>query len=82
MVRIPPALAQLKRDETGFAALQYGLVAALVAVLLFGAIDALGASLGTMFGGVASQLGMQASFCKRPYVPGYDGSCQLVPEAL
>ena len=54
MCRIHAALTQFKRDETGAAAFEYGLTAALSAVVLLLALGLLGGSLGAMFGGVAS----------------------------
>ena len=39
------SLTRLFRDETGAAAVEYGLIAALVAVVLIAALDSIGSSL-------------------------------------
>lgn len=54
MSRIQAALIRLKRDEEGVTALEYGLIAALVAVVIIGAVDTLGTNLSATFNGIAS----------------------------
>ena len=44
------------KDENGATAIEYGLIAALVAVAIVGALTTLGGSLGTMFGTVNSDI--------------------------
>ena len=56
MCRIHAVLTQFKRDEKGTSALGYALVAALVAFILIGAAETLGANLGTTFAGVANSV--------------------------
>jgi pilus assembly protein Flp/PilA len=45
------------RDETGAAAIEYGLLAALIAVALFAGAQALGGSLNTLFNTIGTFLG-------------------------
>ncbi len=54
MSRIQAVLMRLKRDETGVTALEYGLIAALVAVVVIGAVDTLGTNLSATLTGIAS----------------------------
>ena len=56
MFRIQAVLTQFKRDEKGTSALGYALLAALVAFILVGAAETLGANLGTTFAGVANSV--------------------------
>jgi len=44
------------KDESGATAIEYGLIAALVAVAIVGALTTLGSGLSTMFGKVNSDL--------------------------
>jgi pilus assembly protein Flp/PilA len=44
---------QLIRDESGATAIEYGLIAALVAVAIIAALTALGGSLDTLFTGIS-----------------------------
>jgi pilus assembly protein Flp/PilA len=44
------------KDESGATAIEYGLIAALVAVAIVGALTTLGGSLTTMFGTVNSDI--------------------------
>jgi pilus assembly protein Flp/PilA len=46
--------ARFVRDESGATAIEYGLIAALIAVVIIGAVTAVGTSLNTTFGSVAS----------------------------
>jgi pilus assembly protein Flp/PilA len=49
-------ISRFVRDESGATAIEYGLIAALVAVVLIAALKALGTSLSTTFNGVATNL--------------------------
>ncbi len=44
------------RDESGATAIEYGLIAALVAVAIIVAVDALGVSVGSLFSGVSDKV--------------------------
>lgn len=46
----------LKTDKRGVTALEYGLIAALIAVVIIGALTTLGSNLSTTFGNVSSEL--------------------------
>ncbi len=46
-------LARLFKNESGATAIEYGLIAALIAVAIIGAVSALGAQTGTTFNSVA-----------------------------
>jgi len=48
------------KDEDGATAIEYGLIAALVSVAAIGALSAMGNSLNTLFGTVASTLSSAA----------------------
>lgn len=50
------ALVKFFRDEEGASAIEYGLIAGLVAVFLIASLTALGTSLGTFFSGIATTL--------------------------
>ncbi len=45
------------RDESGATAIEYGLIAALIAVVIIGAISAVGTGLSATFNSVSSHLG-------------------------
>lgn len=45
------------KDESGASAVEYGLLVALIAVVIIGAVTALGSSISTMFTGVATSIG-------------------------
>ena len=47
---------QLIRDESGATAIEYGLIAALVAVAIIAALTLLGGSLETLFEGISAEL--------------------------
>lgn len=44
------------RDENGATAIEYGLIAALIAVVIISALQSIGTGLGTKFGAVATAL--------------------------
>lgn len=45
------------RDEKGATAIEYGLIAALVAVVIIGAVTTMGSSISTTFTSIATALG-------------------------
>jgi pilus assembly protein Flp/PilA len=49
-------LSRFVRDESGATAIEYGLIAALIAVVIIGALTAIGSNLTTTFSSVASSL--------------------------
>lgn len=50
-------LAGLRRDDRGATAIEYGLIAALIAVVIIGAVTALGTGLDATFTSISDQLG-------------------------
>lgn len=46
----------LIHDESGVTAIEYGLIAALIAVVIIGAVAALGTSLSTLFSGISQSV--------------------------
>lgn len=53
-------LKRFRRSEEGATAIEYGLIAAGIAVAIAAAVFALGGNLSTMFGGIADQLAAPA----------------------
>ncbi|MCX5893398.1 MAG: Flp family type IVb pilin [Deltaproteobacteria bacterium] len=51
------AIRNLLKDESGASAVEYGLLVALIAVVIIGAVTALGTSIRDMFQGVAATIG-------------------------
>ncbi|WP_296225384.1 Flp family type IVb pilin [Ralstonia sp. UBA689] len=51
------ALALLLRDEQGVTAIEYGLIAALIAVVIIASVQAVGTNLSTVFSYIATELG-------------------------
>lgn len=49
-------LRKLRKSKKGATAIEYGLIAALIAVAAIAAMTALGESLSTLFGGIATTL--------------------------
>ncbi len=49
-------ITQLLHEESGATAIEYGLIAALVAVAIIIALTALGTSLSSLFDGISSEL--------------------------
>ena len=49
-------VSRFVKDESGATAIEYGLIAALVAVVLVGALGAMGNKLSTTFGAVSAKL--------------------------
>ena len=54
---IRTVLGLIRRDERGATAIEYGLIAALVAILIIGGLQALSGGLDTLFRTVATTLG-------------------------
>jgi len=54
-------IQRLIKDESGATAIEYGLIAGLVAVAIIAALTALGGALDTMFSNVASTVSTAAS---------------------
>jgi pilus assembly protein Flp/PilA len=54
-------LRKLWRDEAGATAIEYGLIAALIAVAIIGVLSTLGGNLRDVFSEVADQLGTATS---------------------
>ena len=50
-------LVALKRDERGVTALEYGLIAALIAVVIITAVSTLGSNLSSTFNGISTHFG-------------------------
>ena len=48
--------ARFVRDESGATAIEYGLIAALIAVVIIGAVTAVGTSLSTTFNTVSGKI--------------------------
>ncbi len=48
--------ARFLRDESGATAIEYGLIAALIAVVIIGTLTAVGTNLSTTFNSVATSL--------------------------
>ena len=55
------SLHSFAKDESGATAIEYGLIAALIAVAAIGALTSVGSSLNTLFTGVASKLDNSSS---------------------
>ena len=53
-------MQNLRRDERGVTALEYGLIAAFIAVAIIGAITALGGSLTALFGRISAAVALAA----------------------
>jgi pilus assembly protein Flp/PilA len=49
-------IAKFLRDDSGATAIEYGLIAALIAVVIIGAVTTLGSGLANVFGDINSQL--------------------------
>lgn len=50
-------MKRFARDEEGVTAIEYGLIAALIAVVIIGAVQLVGTNLQTVFNTIASALG-------------------------
>jgi pilus assembly protein Flp/PilA len=49
-------LIRLAKDESGATAIEYGLIAALISVVIIGVLSTLGGQLNTKFGQISNQL--------------------------
>ena len=49
-------VAQAKRDERGATAVEYGLMVALIAIVIIGAVTLLGGNLNAMFNNIAAAI--------------------------
>jgi len=49
--------ARFAKDESGATAIEYGLIAALIAVAIIAAVTALGGSLNDLFNNISTELG-------------------------
>jgi pilus assembly protein Flp/PilA len=56
MNTITTAVKAFVNDENGVTAIEYGLMAALIAAVIAGAVTALGGNLSTMFTGIANKI--------------------------
>ncbi|TCS64024.1 Flp family type IVb pilin [Varunaivibrio sulfuroxidans] len=56
MTHLMQYLTRFKRDESGATAIEYGLIAALVAVVIIGGLTLVGGNLQTLFTTVAGKL--------------------------
>jgi len=54
-------VSRFVKDESGATAIEYGLIAALIAVVIITAVTTLGKNLSTTFSNVASELGKPKS---------------------
>ena len=52
-------LAKLRRNQEGATAIEYGLIAALIATALITGASTLGGALNTQFNGISTQLNLQ-----------------------
>lgn len=57
MDRLTTTLKQFVRDEDGVTAIEYGLIAALIAVVIIASVKVVGQNLSTVFSYIAAELG-------------------------
>lgn len=55
-MRVMRFIQDLARDEEGVTAIEYGLIAALIAVVIIGAVEAVGGGVSSTFSSVADKL--------------------------
>ena len=48
--------AQIKRDERGVTAIEYGMIAALIAIVIIGSVSTIGTSLSAKFSAIAASV--------------------------
>lgn len=53
---MPQMLKRFIRDETGATAIEYGMIAALIAVVIIGALKVIGTRLNAKFSSISAQL--------------------------
>jgi pilus assembly protein Flp/PilA len=56
LVSLNNRLAELRSDERGVTSVEYGLMVALIAIVIIGAVAAVGGKLNTLFNDVATAL--------------------------
>jgi pilus assembly protein Flp/PilA len=61
MNRVIEAAKRFVRDEEGVTAIEYGLIAALIAVVIIGAVQAVGGDLNNVFKNIASKINVTAT---------------------
>lgn len=54
-------IRKFKKDQSGVTAIEYGLIAALIAVVIIGAVTAVGSNLSSVFAVVSSDLSSAVS---------------------
>ena len=62
-MQIARFIKNFARDEEGVTAIEYGLIAALIAVVIIGAVTIVGSRLCATFNTVATSLGGAATIC-------------------
>jgi pilus assembly protein Flp/PilA len=60
MEKLVTATRRFLRDEEGVTAIEYGLIAALIAVVIIASVQAVGGGLTTVFTSIATALGVVA----------------------
>lgn len=61
MAKFSKLMTRFTRDESGATAIEYGLIAALIAVVIIGALTLLGSTLETKFNEVSNSLNQPTS---------------------
>ena len=64
MPRSLATLVRFKRDKTGMTAVEYGLIVALIASVIFASVSMLGGALNNKFTGLATQVGIANAAAK------------------
>ncbi len=57
LVALNNRFAQLRSDDRGVTSVEYGLMVALIAAVIIGAVTTLGGNLSTLFGNMATTIG-------------------------
>lgn len=57
----PDSISRLAREESGATAIEYGLIAALIALVLIGVLTLLGGNISGVFGSIATTIGSAGS---------------------
>ena len=60
-MQIAKFIQKFIRDEEGVTAIEYGLIAALIAVAIIAAVTLVGTKLNTLFGAISTQVGNVAA---------------------
>ena len=71
------ALRNFVKDESGASAVEYGLLVALIAVVIIGAVTMLGQSVSTMFTGVATTISSVPVLLRKSWFRGRGPRCLL-----